>query len=160
VSLSDGDLVLRPWQPGDQELLGTSQQDPEIGRYLGRSLNRADGESPPPDPDAPTFAIVVGGAVVGVIWFGRGVRPFEVGYYLRRDVWGRGYATRSLRLVTDWMLGERGVDRIVLCTHPENVRSQAVAGRAGYVYDGIVDQYAEFKDGTRRAMRFVRILEP
>src|SRR5262249_58755923 len=109
--------------------------------------------------DAPVFAIVADGAVVGVIWFGRGVRPFEVGYYLRRDAWGRGLATRSLRLVTDWMLRERGVDRIVLCTHPENVRSQAVAERAGYVRDGVVEQYAEFKDGTHRAVRFVRTIE-
>jgi RimJ/RimL family protein N-acetyltransferase len=154
--LSDGELVLRAWQPGDQELLGTSQRDPEIGRYFGRSLTLADGASPPADPDAPAFAIVVADEVVGVIWFARGVRPFEVGYYLHRDMWGRGIATRSLRLVTDWILREPGVDLIVLCTHPQNVRSQAVAERAGYVRDGVVEQYAEFKDGTKRAFRFVR----
>jgi RimJ/RimL family protein N-acetyltransferase len=159
ADLRDGDLVLRAWEPHDQELLGTSARDPEIGRYLGRALGVAEGESPPEDSDAPIFAIVAGGGVVGVIWFGRGVRPYEVGYYLHRDVWGRGFATRSLRLVTDWMLQQRGVDRIVLCTHPENVRSQAVAERVGYVRDGVVEQYAGFKDGTELALRFVRSIE-
>ncbi len=159
VVLSDRNLVLRAWQPGDQELLGTSQRDPEIGRYFGRALNLAEGEPPPPDPDAPVFAIVEDDAVVGVIWFGRGVRPFEVGYYLRRDAWGRGLATRSLRMVIDWMLDEGGADRVTLSTHPENVRSQAVAERAGYVADGVVEEYAQFKDGTQRALRFVRTVK-
>jgi RimJ/RimL family protein N-acetyltransferase len=158
--LADGELILRAWRPEDQESLGTSQRDPEIGRYFGRALNLAAGESSPEDPDAPVFAIVADGAVIGVIWFGRGVRPFEVGYYLRRDAWGRGFATRSLRLVTDWMLDEGEADLIVLCTHPENARSQRVAERVGYVRDGVVEHYAEFKDGTRQALRFVRAVEP
>jgi RimJ/RimL family protein N-acetyltransferase len=152
----DDDLVLRPWEDGDQESLGTSQRDPEIGRYFGRAINSAAGEPLPDDPDTPVFAIVEGGAVVGVLWFRRGARPFEVGYYLRQDCWGRGLATRSLRLVSDWMLDELGEDEIVLCTHPENVRSQAVAERAGYVRDGAIERYAEFKDGTTLALRYVR----
>jgi RimJ/RimL family protein N-acetyltransferase len=156
VRLVDGDLVLRPWEDGDQERLGTSQHDAEIGRYFGRALDRVEGAPLPDDPDAPVLAITEAGAVVGVLWFGRGVRPFEVGYYLRQDCWGRGLATRSLRLVSDWMLDELGEDEIVLCTHPENVRSQAVAERAGYVRDGVVERYAEFKDGTTLALRYVR----
>jgi RimJ/RimL family protein N-acetyltransferase len=91
-----------------------------------------------------------------LVWFLRGARPFEVGYYLRQDCWGRGLATRSLRLVSDWMLEELGEHELVLCTHPENVRSQAVAERAGFVRDGVVEWYAEFKDGTTLALRFVR----
>jgi hypothetical protein len=63
--LVDGDLVVRPWEDGDQELLGTSQCDPEIGRYFGRALDLAEGEPPPDDPDAPVLAITGGGAVVG-----------------------------------------------------------------------------------------------
>jgi RimJ/RimL family protein N-acetyltransferase len=153
--LVDGDLVLRAWEDGDQELLGTSQRDPEMGRYFGRAIDLAGGEPLPVDPDAPVLAITEGGAVVGVIWFRRGARPFEVGYYLRRDCWGRGLATRSLQLATTWLLDDLGESEIVLCTHPENVRSQAVAERAGYVRDGVVERYAEFKDGTTRAFRYV-----
>jgi ribosomal-protein-alanine N-acetyltransferase len=154
--LADGELVVRPWEDGDQERLGTSQRDPEIGRYFGRAVDLDEGAPLPDDPHAPVLAITDGGAVVGVIWFRRGARPYEVGYYLRQDCWGRGLATRSLVLVSDWMLGEPGVDEIVLCTHPENARSQAVAERAGYARDGVIEPYAEFKDGTTLALRFVR----
>jgi RimJ/RimL family protein N-acetyltransferase len=153
--LRDGDLTLRAWESGDQELLGTSQADPIVGRYFGRRLDVADGEPPPEDPDAPIFAIVACERVVGVIWFARGIRPFEVGYYLHPDAWRRGFATRSLCLVSDWTLRESRAERIVLHTHPENVRSQAVARRAGYRSVGFTDPYARFKDGTTRALRFV-----
>jgi RimJ/RimL family protein N-acetyltransferase len=156
VRLEEGEILLRAWEPGDQELLGTSMRDPVIGRYLGRRLDVAEGEPLPDDPDAPVFAIVEGGAVVGVVWFGRGIRPFEVGYYLHPDAWGRGLATRSLRLVSEWMLVDRGEERIVLITHPENAASQAVARRAGYREAGEIDPYALFKDGTTRAVRFER----
>jgi ribosomal-protein-alanine N-acetyltransferase len=153
--LEADELLLRAWETDDQALLGASMDDPVIGRYFGRRLDAVDGEPLPEDPDAPIFAIVEASAVVGVIWFARAVRPYEVGYYLHPDAWGRGLATRSLRLVSNWMLHERSEDRIVLHTHPDNVRSQAVAERAGFVPDGVAESYARFEDGTTRALRFV-----
>jgi ribosomal protein L11 methyltransferase len=154
--LSEGDLELRPWEDGDQERLGTSLSDPVVGRYFGKRLDVADGAPLPDDPDAPIFAIVAGGAVVGVIWFARGIRPFEVGYYLHPDVWGRGLATRSLSLVSDWMLNVLDERCVVLHTHPANECSKAVARRAGYAPAGVVDPYARFKHGTTAALCFVR----
>ena len=79
-----------------------------------------------------------------------GNRPFEVGYYLRRDVWGRGLATRSLILVRDWL-----DQPLELCTHPRNERSQRVAERAGFRRDGVLENYARFKDGETTAWRYV-----
>jgi len=154
--LSEDDLELRPWEDGDQDRLGTSLSDPLVGRYFGKRLDVAEGAPLPDDPDAPIFAIVAGGAVVGVIWFARGIRPFDVGYYLHPDVWGRGLATRSLSLVSDWMLSVLGERRVVLHTHPANERSKAVAQRAGYASAGVVDPYARFKDGSTAALRYVR----
>lgn len=147
--LEDDDLVVRPF--ADEQQGFDLTRDPEIGRYFGRAL---DGP-PPTDPDAPDFAIVEDGAIVGRVWFRSGARPFEIGYFLRPDAWGRGLATRSVRLVSEWLLAE-GEDEIVLHTHPENLRSQAVAERAGYRRDGEVEGYADFADGTQRALRFVR----
>jgi RimJ/RimL family protein N-acetyltransferase len=153
VRLVEAELIVRSWEPGDRERLGISTRDPEIGRYFG-SVADAGGPAVD-DPAAPVLALVESGAVVGCMWFRRGARPFEVGYYLRQDAWGRGLATRSLRLVSDWMVSERGADLLVLCTHPDNVRSQSVALRAGYRPDGEIARYAVFKDGSTRALRFV-----
>ncbi len=153
VVLRRGSVEVRAWRDGDADAVATSPGDPVTGRYFGRAL------SGPPlavdDPDAPMFAIVRDGSAVGRIWFRPGVRPFEVGYFVRTDMWGRGTATTALSLVAEWMLGE-GVEEIVLFTHPGNVGSQKVAERAGFERDGIQHEYADFADGTRAAIRFRR----
>lgn len=148
AELRDGDLLLRPWRNDDAVAIGVGPgDDGDVGRYFGVPF---DGGSTDPDPDAPWFAIVERGVPVGRIWFAPHKRPFEVGYFLRPDAWGRGLATRSLVLVRDW-LGEP----VELCTHPLNDRSQHVAERAGFRRAGLVENYAHFKDGETTAVRFV-----
>lgn len=151
VEIADGDLLLRPWTSEDAEAVGLTPASPEIGTYFGASF---DGFLDP-DPEAPSFTIVADGSPVGRIWCAAQKRPFEVGYFLRPDAWGRGLATRSLQLVSDWLLAQ-GEPMVVLCTHPENERSQRVAERAGYRRDGEISEYARFKDGTSLALRYVR----
>jgi GNAT superfamily N-acetyltransferase len=150
VELDAGDLVLRPWTEADAAAVGLTPASREIGRYFGVPFHGF----PAPDPEAPAFAIVAGGVPVGRIWCAAQKRPFEVGYFLRPEVWGRGLATRSLLLVRDWLLGN-GERSVVLCTHPGNERSQRVAERAGFRLDGEIPEYAHFHDGTTRALRFV-----
>jgi GNAT superfamily N-acetyltransferase len=151
AELRDGDLLLRPWSDEDAAAVGVTPKSPQIGRYFGLPFEGF----PDPDPDAPSFAIVAGGAPVGRIWCAAGKRPFEVGYYLHPDAWGRGLATRSLRLVSEWLFAQ-GEPAVILCMHPDNERSRRVAERAGYRRDGEVAEYAHFSDGTSRALRFVR----
>jgi RimJ/RimL family protein N-acetyltransferase len=150
VELTDGELVLRPWSEEDARAVGLTPASPEIGRYFGRPLDGF----PEPDPEARAFAIVAGGEPVGRIWCAAQRRPFEVGYFLRPEAQGKGFATRSLVLVRDFLLA-RGEASVVLCTHPENERSQRVAERAGFRSDGEIPAYARFGDGTTRARRYV-----
>jgi RimJ/RimL family protein N-acetyltransferase len=152
ADLQDEEIALRPWQ--DEDLVDAFRTD-ELRRYFGRTV---DAEPPADDPDMPMFAIVARASqsVVGRVWCRPGARPPEIGYFLREDAWGHGYATRALLLATDWLLGAGGYAEVVLCTHPDNVRSQKVAGRCGFVADGLIGEYALFEDGTRTALRFVR----
>jgi RimJ/RimL family protein N-acetyltransferase len=150
VELSDGDLALRPWSEEGAQAVELTPGSPEIGRYFGLPFQGV----AEPDPQAPAFAIVADGAAVGRIWCAAQRRPFEVGYFLRPEAWGKGLATRSLILVRDFLLAS-GEQTVVLCTHPENERSQRVAGRAGFRPDGEIAEYALFPDGTTRALRFV-----
>jgi GNAT superfamily N-acetyltransferase len=142
--------VLRMWTEADARAVALTPASPVIGEYFGLPFDGA----PDPDPNAPAFTIVAGGIPVGRIWCAAGRRPFEIGYFLRPETWGRGLAVRSLRLVRDWLLAQ-GETTIVLCTHPDNDRSQRVAERADFRRDGDVAEYARFKDGTTRALRFV-----
>jgi RimJ/RimL family protein N-acetyltransferase len=152
AELQDEAIVLRPW---DREDLVDAFRTDELGRYFGPAIDAA---APRDDPDMPMFAIVSrdSQSVVGRVWCRHGARPPEIGYFLREDAWGLGYATRALMLATDWLLEAGGHAELVLCTHPKNERSQKVAARCGFVSEGFIDEYALFKDGTRKALRFVK----
>jgi RimJ/RimL family protein N-acetyltransferase len=153
AELGDDLIVLEPWNETGKD---DAFRDPELGRYFGRAIGAQ--EAVAEDKGVPNLGIVERrtGRVVGRIWCRFGARPPEVGYYLRQDAWGNGYATRALELVTDWLLGAGGFVEVVLRTHPDNAASQRVAERAGFVPAGIVREYAEFKDGTRDAVGYVR----
>jgi RimJ/RimL family protein N-acetyltransferase len=153
AELGDDRIVLESWNETGKD---DAFRDPELGRYFGRAIGAQ--EAVAEDKGVPNLGIVERrtGRVVGRIWCRFGARPPEVGYYLRQDAWGNGYATRALELVTDWLLGAGGFAEVVLRTHPDNAASQRVAERAGFVRAGIVREYAEFKDGTRDAVGYVR----
>jgi RimJ/RimL family protein N-acetyltransferase len=153
AELGDDLIVLEPWNETGKD---DAFRDPELGRYFGRAIGAQ--EAVAEDEGVPNLGIVERrtGRVVGRIWCRFGARPPEVGYYLRQDAWGNGYATRALELVADWLLGAGGFAEVVLRTHPDNAASQRVAERAGFVRAGIVREYAEFKDGTRDAVGYVR----
>jgi RimJ/RimL family protein N-acetyltransferase len=55
----------------------------------------------------------------------------EVGYWLRRRFWGRGFATEGARALRDVAFRRLDVPKVVSLIHPENVPSQAVALRNG-----------------------------
>ena len=63
------------------------------------------------------------------LWFPQWSRGVEVGWRLRRDAWGHGYATEAGREALRIGLRERGLDEIVAFVHEDNHRSAAVAER-------------------------------
>jgi RimJ/RimL family protein N-acetyltransferase len=80
--------------------------DPATGRFLGWfALN--------PDED------------------GRGA---ELGYRLRRQVWGRGLATEGARALVAYALDEVGLDRVWAQTMAVNTASRRVLEKAGLRY--------------------------
>ena len=61
----------------------------------------------------------------------------EIGYIVAREARGRGIATRALRLVTDYALGELDLARVQLMIGSENTPSMRVAERCGYRREGV-----------------------
>lgn len=55
----------------------------------------------------------------------------ELGYRLRREAWGHGYAAEASRAVIDRAFGEFGVRRVVANTMAVNVASRRVMEKAG-----------------------------
>lgn len=60
----------------------------------------------------------------------------EIGWALRRERWGQGYATEIGRAGLDLAFGALGARAVVSCTARHNVRSRAVMARLGMPYAG------------------------
>ena len=55
----------------------------------------------------------------------------ELGWVLRRDAWGRGYATESVRACIEWGFSEFDVPYLTAMINAANLRSIRVAERLG-----------------------------
>jgi ribosomal-protein-alanine N-acetyltransferase len=79
--------------------------------------------------------------IAGLIWVEGHGPEVEVAYILRRDRWGRGYATEALREVLRIGHDELGLDRIVALAYPENKASRRVMEKAGMRPIGTAQAY-------------------
>jgi [ribosomal protein S5]-alanine N-acetyltransferase len=67
-----------------------------------------------------------------------GRNEIEVGYNLRRDLWGNGYATEAAQACTEYAFRELGAVRVISMIRPENLRSIRVAEKNGMVCEKII----------------------
>jgi len=167
MELRDGEITLRPPEDDDAEWIVRSCRDPENQRWLPllpHPYERADAEwwlgrckQAWEDGSAAPFIIVdsATGDRFGTIEIRTGA-PADVGYWLAPEGRGRGAMTRALRLLTRYAFEERELTRVELFALLENVRSQAVAERAGFRLEGTVPGRIESRDGRRHdALRFM-----
>lgn len=64
-------------------------------------------------------------------WMPEGWPGPEVGWAIRRDRWGSGYAPEAAIAATSWAFDHLGWDRVIHCIDPLNAPSQAVARKLG-----------------------------
>jgi RimJ/RimL family protein N-acetyltransferase len=55
----------------------------------------------------------------------------EIGYHLRRDMWGRGLASEAAHACRDYGFQQLGLDSMISLIRPENMPSWRVAERIG-----------------------------
>ncbi len=150
-------LRLRSLEEADVEPLFAIYGDPETMRLVGRTgrpipdleTARRAVESIRAGEDANGFALwavdeLDGDRLVGVAGLARveGEGPeIEAAYILRRDRWGRGYATEALGAVLQIGHAELGLDRIVALAYLENEASRRVMEKCGMRPDGTVEAY-------------------
>ena len=60
-----------------------------------------------------------------------GKNEIEIGYHVRRDLWGQGLATEAARACRHFGFARLPVDRLVSIIRPENVPSRRVAEKIG-----------------------------
>lgn len=135
-------LILREFTPEDVDALALVLSDPEAMRFypspldsagveqwIARNLERyvKDGHG--------LWAMVLksNGEMIGdcglTLQEVDGVSEVEIGYHVRRDLWGQGLATEAARACRDFGFAHLSVDRIVSIIRPENLQSRRVAER-------------------------------
>jgi [ribosomal protein S5]-alanine N-acetyltransferase len=60
-----------------------------------------------------------------------GVEEIEVGYHIRRDLWGQGLATEASQACRDYGFNHLGFDKLVSLINPANIASRRVAEKNG-----------------------------
>jgi len=99
------------------------------------------------------YTILYGGELVG----GCGIKidqhrkhVGELGYFIDEDYWGKGIATKAVRLLEKIGFKELGLERLVVLMDPKNKASERVAVKRGYKKEGTmrkaVKVEGEFKD--------------
>jgi RimJ/RimL family protein N-acetyltransferase len=77
-----------------------------------------------------------------------GTTHIEVGYHVRADLQGHGYATEAATACRDHARDALRLKRLIAITHPDNVPSQRVAQKIGLSHE---------RDATSRSGQPVRI---
>ena len=73
-------------------------------------------------------------------------RSAHVGYWLTKDLHGRGIMTRCAKALTNYLFNDFELNRIQINCNTENVKSRAIPERLGYKLEGI-NRQVEFHNG-------------
>lgn len=98
--------------------------------------------------ERPLLICAPGGEIVGATGLNQidGLnRRANLGYWLRSDRTGRGYATRAVVLTARFAVEELGFRRIDIMMSVENERSRAVAERVGAYHEGVLRSALELR---------------
>ena len=156
VELTDGVVELRRWTTDDASFLLDACRDPDIRRFwLRQPLETLDDATAMVEAFAASWAEyqtsgtmkelafliadAISGAALGLCgvdeWFDDD--SVQIGYFLAAARRGRGYTTRAVRLLTQWLF-DLGAAKVFATTDPLNVASIAVLRRAGFAYERTV----------------------
>lgn len=65
------------------------------------------------------------------------VPKFEIGYWVRSSMAGRGYCTEAVRALVAFARRELGAERLEIRSDPRNLKSRHVAEKCGFRLEGI-----------------------
>jgi RimJ/RimL family protein N-acetyltransferase len=107
-----------------------------------------------------SLAAVAEGRFIGLAMIGEvtEAKHAEFGWYLRSDVWGRGYATDATILLLNFGFHELGLVRMFATADPENDASIRVLTKSGLTNQGVTDPVQTWR-GLRPRVLFTIELE-
>ncbi len=155
-------LRLRPWREDDAAELYRWASDPEIGPAAGWVPHRDETDSLQVlrtvlmredtwavtlrDSDAP-----IGSLSAFPTDFSEGKGRPEIGYWLARPCWGRGYIPEAVRALIGLCFAG-GAPAVWISHFPENAKSRRVIEKCGFRYRA--DEDFSCADGVTRPARY------
>lgn len=151
-SLSDGIVFLRKITAKDVERHLAAEDEPTVrflsgGRSTAKSVlawAKTAEQSWNSSGPKRSFGIALSkeGELIGMVDFNVEAPKLHVGvanisYGIYPDARGNGYATRAVELVTNYIRYQTNINIVVIGAHTENVKSQRVAERLGFLRLGI-----------------------
>ena len=87
------------------------------------------------------------------------IPKFEIGYWVRTSMAGRGYCTEAVNALISFSQQYLGAKRLEICSDPRNSRSRRVAERCSFKLEGILrrnmrDPYGGLRDSCMYALVF------
>lgn len=162
-------LTLRPWAESDAKALLKHANDPEVAKHL---RDRFPQPYTKHDADAwitfcraqtllTRFAIVVGGEAVGSV----GLELFddvhrgtaEIGYWVGREVWGRGIASVAVIAATQYGFEKLGLVRVQAGVFDTNPASCRVLEKAAFTREGRLRNHVTKGDVVGDMIMYSRI---
>jgi RimJ/RimL family protein N-acetyltransferase len=171
-ALSDGVIRLRTWTAADATLLAEASADAAIRRFSlhrSRPFTLADAEEQLRECETtwltldrlgrPTGSLIVTDTRTGASLGQCGVDGWsagdvaQIGYWLLPRARGRGIATRAVTELTNWLFA-LAAQRVFLTVVEDNQASIRVAQRAGFAFDGPVDEREMWNGRSRAILRY------
>ena len=137
-------LILREFTPADADALSRVLSDPETMRFYPARFDRAGVEEwiarnirRYREHGHGLWGMILksSGELIGDCGLTPqsvdGQTEIEIGYHVRRDLWGQGLAPEAARACRDYGFANLSVDRIISLIRPENLPSCRVAEKNG-----------------------------
>ena len=173
TSLETERLRLRPSSPADAPAITPLISEWEVARHTARIPH------PYPENGAEEWLALASaereagrglslvieeratGRLIGCIGLETGDEEdrLEIGYWLGRPYWGRGYATEAVRALTAWALALPGVRQVHADVYPDNPASARVLEKAGFRQVGRGTRPAPARGGEKEVLLYERRAE-
>jgi RimJ/RimL family protein N-acetyltransferase len=152
--LTNGEIVLRPWNRRDVPAVAAACQDPEIPRWTvvpydyterhARDFIDATAGDIAAGRGLDLAIVDTGDRLLGALGMSNFDWPqlkAEIGYWTVAAERGRGIGARATRLLSEWALTTLGLERLELLANPQNEASLRLAERAGFTREGTLRLY-------------------
>lgn len=167
-TLTTARLVLRGFEPSDEDAVFAYASDAETTRYMLWERHRSRDDTRAFLDDYLAIAYAAGvheyaiclreepARVVGSIGLRKDAahQTGELGYILHRDHWGKGLVVEAARALIDHAFERERLERIEVVAFAENARSRRVPEKLGFAFEGIARAALRVRGERRDLARY------